>query len=74
MKSNKLLEITDSLLKLNLKVKIVPPLSKWIEGDLQANQIKQIKIHRNPSLRSDVVRRLKQFFNISQTCGFRPTP
>lgn len=44
IKSNRLLEITDSLLALNLQVKIVPPLSKWIEGDLKANQIKQINI------------------------------
>ncbi|QNM85783.1 polysaccharide biosynthesis protein [Polaribacter pectinis] len=44
IKSSRLLEITDSLLNLNVKVKIVPPLSKWIEGDLQANQIKQINI------------------------------
>ena len=39
-----LLEITDKLLQLNVKVKIVPPLSKWIEGDLQANQIKSVNI------------------------------
>jgi FlaA1/EpsC-like NDP-sugar epimerase len=44
IQSNKLLEITDKLLKLDIKVKIVPPLSKWIEGDLEANQIKQINI------------------------------
>ncbi|MCI2227555.1 polysaccharide biosynthesis protein [Polaribacter sp. MSW13] len=44
IKSNSLLEITDNLLKLNVEVKIVPPLSKWIGGDLQANQIKQINI------------------------------
>ena len=44
IKSNKLLEITDNLLKLGVKVKIVPPVSKWIEGDLQVNQIKQINI------------------------------
>ncbi|WP_036822765.1 nucleoside-diphosphate sugar epimerase/dehydratase [Polaribacter sp. Hel1_85] len=44
IKPSRLLEITDKLLALNLKVKIVPPLSKWIEGDLQANQIKQINI------------------------------
>ena len=25
-------------------MKIVPPLSKWIDGDLNANQIRQIKI------------------------------
>jgi FlaA1/EpsC-like NDP-sugar epimerase len=31
-------------LQLGVKVKIVPPLSKWIDGDLEANQIKSIKI------------------------------
>ena len=44
LKPDRLLEITDKLIKLNVKVKIVPPLSKWIEGDLKVNQIKQIKI------------------------------
>lgn len=44
IKSNRLLEITDHFLKLNVQVKIVPPLSKWIQGDLQASQIKQINI------------------------------
>ena len=44
VKSNRLLEITDDLLKLDVKIKIVPQLSKWIEGDLEANQIKQINI------------------------------
>lgn len=44
VKSNRLLEITDDLLKFDVKIKIVPQLSKWIEGDLQANQIKQINI------------------------------
>ena len=42
--STNLLEITDELLKLDVKVKIVPPLSKWIEGDLKANQIKSVNI------------------------------
>lgn len=44
IKPNRLLEITDRFLNLNVNVKIVPPLSKWIGGDLQANQIKQINI------------------------------
>ena len=44
IKSEKLLLLTDKLLPLNVKVKIVPPLSKWIYGDLEANQIKQVKI------------------------------
>jgi FlaA1/EpsC-like NDP-sugar epimerase len=41
---SRLLEITDKMIALNLAVKIVPPLSKWIGGDLQVNQIKQINI------------------------------
>ncbi len=44
IKSEKLLVLTDKLLALDVKVKIVPPLSKWIDGDLEANQIKQVKI------------------------------
>ncbi|WP_299125589.1 nucleoside-diphosphate sugar epimerase/dehydratase [uncultured Tenacibaculum sp.] len=43
-KPEKLLYLTDSLLALGVKVKIVPPLSKWIDGDLEANQIKSVKI------------------------------
>ncbi|CAM1366617.1 Polysaccharide biosynthesis protein [Tenacibaculum sediminilitoris] len=44
IKSEKLLYLTDNLLSLGVQVKIVPPLSKWIGGDLEANQIKQVKI------------------------------
>ncbi|WP_299109125.1 nucleoside-diphosphate sugar epimerase/dehydratase [uncultured Tenacibaculum sp.] len=44
IKSEKLLILTDKLLALGVKVKIVPPLSKWIDGDLEATQIKQVKI------------------------------
>lgn len=44
IKSEKLLYFTDRLLELGVQVKIVPPLSKWIHGDLEANQIKQVKI------------------------------
>lgn len=44
IKSNRFLEITDKFIDLDIEVKIVPPLSKWIDGDLQANQIRQIKI------------------------------
>ncbi|ARV06350.1 polysaccharide biosynthesis protein [Polaribacter sp. SA4-10] len=44
IKPNRLLEITDTLLKLDVEVKIVPPLTKWMGGDLKANQIKQINI------------------------------
>lgn len=44
IKPARLLEITDKLLELNVKVKIVPPLVTWIDGDLQVNQIKQVNI------------------------------
>ncbi len=44
IKPEKLLYLTDNLLALGVKVKIVPPLSKWIDGDLEANQIKSVKI------------------------------
>ena len=64
LKPQRLLEITDDFLKLGLEIKIVPPLSKWIEGDLEANQIKQVKIEDllerapisidNPILKRDI--------------------
>ena len=44
IKPNRLLAITDKFINLDVEVKIVPPLSKWIDGDLNANQIRQIKI------------------------------
>ena len=42
--SNRLLEITGKLFPLNLKVKIVPPVQNWIDGDLSLGQIKNIRI------------------------------
>jgi FlaA1/EpsC-like NDP-sugar epimerase len=41
---SRLLQIVEKLSKLPLKVKIVPPVSSWIEGDLNAKQIKAVKI------------------------------
>lgn len=41
---SRLIEITDKFLALDVDVKIVPPLIKWIDGDLSTNQIKQINI------------------------------
>jgi FlaA1/EpsC-like NDP-sugar epimerase len=41
---DRLLEIADKFLKFDVKIKIIPTFSKWIEGDLQVNQIKQIDI------------------------------
>ncbi|MBS9774029.1 MAG: polysaccharide biosynthesis protein [Tenacibaculum sp.] len=40
----KLLLLTDTLLELGIKVKIVPPLSSWINGGLDSKQIKEVKI------------------------------
>ena len=44
VKPNRLLEIVDNLLSKSLKVKIVPPVKNWIDGNLEAGQIKDIKI------------------------------
>lgn len=44
IKSERLLEITDHFLPYEVQIKIVPPLSKWIGGDLNANQIKEVNI------------------------------
>ncbi|AOW20089.1 polysaccharide biosynthesis protein [Urechidicola croceus] len=44
IQSGRLMEITDSFISKSLKVKIVPPVDKWIDGDLQVGQIKQVKI------------------------------
>lgn len=40
----RLLKIVDNLTKFNVDVKIVPPVKKWINGDLNARQIKSLKI------------------------------
>ncbi len=68
VKPQRLLEITDSFLHLDVEVKIVPPLTKWVGGDLQATQIKQVKIEdllerapidiNNPILQRDVNNRV----------------
>ena len=41
---SKLLEISDSFIKTNIEVKIVPPLKSWVDGTVKVNQIKKIKI------------------------------
>ncbi len=40
----KLFEISNYFLPKSIKVKIVPPFNKWIDGDLKLSQIKDIKI------------------------------
>ena len=40
----RLLQITDNVLKLDIAIKIVPEYQKWIGGQLNIGQIKQVKI------------------------------
>lgn len=40
----KLFEISNYFLPKSIKVKIVPPFNKWIDGDLKLSQIKDIRI------------------------------
>lgn len=40
----RLLDITTHLFAYNVKVKIVPPVQNWIDGDLSVGQIKEVKI------------------------------
>ena len=63
---SKLIEIVDRLAAFNVKVKIVPPATSWIEGDLKPQQIKQAKIEdllgREPiELNNPILR--KEFLN-----------
>lgn len=44
LSSNKKQEIVDTCLQFNTKVLNVPPVSKWINGELSFKQIKKIKI------------------------------
>lgn len=44
IKPTRLREIVNNLMTFSLKVKIVPPVDKWINGDLQVAQIKQVRI------------------------------
>ena len=42
--SNRLLQITSTLFALNLKVKIVPAVKNWIDGDLSFGQIQELNL------------------------------
>lgn len=44
IKSSRLLQISGYLFELGLKVKIVPPVQNWIDGDLSVGQIKEVNI------------------------------
>lgn len=63
-------EIVDDFLELGAHMKIVPPMEEWIQGTLQLNQIKEIKIedllNRAPiKLNNDEIRK-----NLSQNTIF----
>jgi len=44
IKPYRLMEIVDTLLELPVKVKIVPSIDKWINGDLNLGQIEEVQI------------------------------
>ncbi len=44
IEKKRLSDISDNLLKLSVKVKIIPAVSDWIDGKLNVSQIKQIQI------------------------------
>ncbi len=44
IKSNELLQLSKSLEEFPVKIKIIPPISKWIDGTYKTTQIKQLKI------------------------------
>ncbi|MCK0132250.1 polysaccharide biosynthesis protein [Flavobacteriaceae bacterium F08102] len=52
IKPMELMGIVDQLLPLNVKVKVVPPVEQWIDGDLNVGQLDEVKIedllNRNP--------------------------
>ncbi len=65
IKSKRILEIIDAMYVLGVEVKITPPLSKWLNGDLQLKQVKQVKIEDllerspinldNPMVKEDMI-------------------
>lgn len=44
IKTNQLLNLSKSLEDLNVNIKIIPPISNWIDGTYKPAQIKQLKI------------------------------
>jgi len=64
IKPSRLMQITDYLIAHNVKVKVVPAVDKWIDGELNIGQIKQVKIEDllerapieidNPVVKSDL--------------------
>ncbi|WP_117880665.1 polysaccharide biosynthesis protein [Aureibaculum luteum] len=44
IKPFKLFEIVDKLVPLPVKVKVVPPVDQWIDGDLNVGQLTEVKI------------------------------
>ena len=44
LSGERLTEIVDYYMQFDVKVKIVPPVSEWLNGNLQSGQIKEVKI------------------------------
>ena len=44
IKTNQLLNLSKSIEDLPVKIKIIPPISKWIDGTYKSKQIKELKI------------------------------
>lgn len=44
LNANQILELSKSLEELPVKIKITPPITKWIDGTYKSSQIKQLKI------------------------------
>ncbi|WP_340077609.1 nucleoside-diphosphate sugar epimerase/dehydratase [Leptobacterium sp. I13] len=44
IKSKKYRELIENMVKLPTKIKVVPPIEKWINGELSLGQIKQVQI------------------------------
>jgi len=68
IKPSRLMQITDDLIAHNVKVKIVPAVDKWIDGELNAGQIQQVKIEdlldrapielKNPAIKRELFGRV----------------
>lgn len=64
IKSNQLLNLSKSIEDLPINIKIIPPISNWIDGTYKPNQIKQLKIEdllgrdsiklKNPIINEDI--------------------
>ncbi len=62
--SKEIIALVDSLIELNVEIKKVPPIEKWINGELNSSQIKQFQIEDllgRPPIRIDNPNLLNEF-------------